>query len=168
METTRLRQLGFILIGGLALFALLAGLWFWQGARTAKNKTDWLALIDSAKQEEAKQNWDGCIQKFEDLYRAGSQEAFYRIFALHGMGICARGKGDTAGAIGFFERAAKEPGHEDPFASRYEAARSYALAGDSTKALEYYQQLLDDKQLTPKWKEIIEGDWLWLKLQAKR
>ena len=155
-----------LLVGGVVFFGLLAAITVWRTSNTNKVGSELLSMVDLAKESQNKEKWDDCIAQYEAVYQKRSAALFFRVLALHGKATCLRGKGDFTEAAQTFERAALEPGHVDSLSSRFEAARSYGLAGDP-KAEELYQALLKEKNLSPDLKDKVEEQLLWIKLRKK-
>lgn len=179
----------FLLIGGVGFFSLLAGINAWRQAQETKalelyylakedptslkalvqdyptTPSGLLALIDLAYQAVEQKNWVDCRRAFETLYNQATRQPFFRLLALHGQGSCLRGQGEFLPAAQLFERAAKEPGHVEPLASLFEAARCYQMAGDQAQAEERWQALLKEENLSPELKEKILEELLWVQQQ---
>lgn len=173
-----------LLAGGVLFFAGLAGLSYWrdlkeQKAQEAlylaeKNQTDlqqvvlehpktkaaFLALIDLAQKSLQENKMESCLDFYDQLYQQAGDEPFFRVTALHGKADCHRAQKEGAKACSFYEQAAKEPGHADPMASRFEAAR--CLGEPALKTL------LDEKNLNEEWKNKIESELIWLALREKQ
>lgn len=179
-----------VLAGGIGFFGLLAGVNAWRHSKETKALEAYylaeqdparlkelvetysgtapglLAIVDLAYQEGEQKNWENCIGTFENLYTQAKRQPFFRVLALHGKGSCLRGKGELLQSAQLFERAAKEPGHADPFVSLYEAARSYQMAGEA-QGVERLEALLKEEKISPELREKVLEDLLWLRLQKK-
>lgn len=122
-----------VLIGGIGFFGMLAGLTLWYQTKEEKGGVERFGLIEEARQAFQAQNWEACIQHYQGLYLQAKDSSFYRVLALHGIGTCQRGAGDFKASAQTFERAALEPGHADPSASRQEATRSLEMVSQTNE-----------------------------------
>ena len=176
------------LVGAILFFGLLAAVTSWVSVREGKAQVAYfetkgnkaglenvianfpkshaatLALIDLASGDLNDKNFDSCIARYGQVYDKASRQIYFRVLALHGIGTCQRAKGDLQTAAQTFERAAKEPGNLVPFVSRFEEARCLEALKDP-KAGELYNEVLTNKDLPPEFKEEVEEQLIWLRLQ---
>lgn len=153
-----------ILIGGIGFFGLLAGIHFWHQKQSQGTRAGLFAMIDSAHQAREQKDWAGCVSEFEKIYQQSNRQPFFRALALHGQGSCLQGSGEFLQAAQRFERAAKEPGHVEPLASLFEAARCYQMTGQP-QGEERLEALLKEEKLSPELKEKILEELLWYRLR---
>ena len=122
-----------VLVGGIGLFGILAGLTVWRQKGEEEAAAARFGLIEQARAAGEAKDWAACTQHYQALYQQSKHSPFYRVFALHGIGTCQREAGDFEGAAATFERAAKEPGHVDPKVSEAEAKKSREMVGKTNE-----------------------------------